>query len=192
MSSLQELIISYKLAKRTMKNLNDNVLKFANYAIGKYPKILDHYPLKYSFGHKKHNNNDDNNIELDTTNAPKKKEVIDLYKKLSLVFHPDRPTGSHEQFIKLNQYYEENNFIEMIEMALSVPDIDTQSLLTDDIIEYMETTIAQIYSTYTCLYIYKPYVDRFLKLENNDKDIELDHFIDDFHLGILKENIEII
>jgi len=75
-----------------------------------------------------------------------------------------------------------------MEMALSDPDIDTQSLLTDDIIEYMESTIAQTYSTYSCLCVYKPYVDRFLKLENNDKNKELEHFIDDFGLRFLKEN----
>tara|TARA_Y100001972_G_scaffold41403_1_gene51170 strand:- start:264 stop:791 length:528 start_codon:yes stop_codon:yes gene_type:complete len=63
--------------------------------------------------------------------VPKQKNTKNLYKKLSKKVHPDRG-GSNEEFVELNELYEEGDLLGMITKAEDY-DIDTTEFKEDKV-----------------------------------------------------------
>ena len=69
------------------------------------------------------------------TETEKEREVINdsiktIYKKLSLLIHPDRKGGSAEEFKELNKYYKEKDINKIILLASNIG-IDVEKLLSE-------------------------------------------------------------
>lgn len=156
---LKKYLARYEYLKLELQDIDEkiNAVKDSWIELVGPGKIVEKNPFK---------KNTESVIEEDTT--PKQEKIKKIYKKLSLICHPDKG-GNPYSFTLLKQFYDQDNLLELYNLAKSyninieLDQRDEELLLST--CKTLENQIKEKFSTAIWMYYYGSELEKQLAIE---------------------------